>query len=92
MVKVTDRFYINATTNQYVLQEKTKVQDENSKNYGNEIFKDLGYYSSLEDCLRGVLKTTTREYISADREDNLKELIKQIEKANEYLQSLNLKV
>lgn len=92
MVKVTDRFYINATKNQYVLQEKTKVQDESSKNYGNEVFKDLGYYSSLEDCLKGVLKTTTREYIGAEREDSLKELIKQIEKANKYLQDLNLKV
>jgi len=43
MIKITDRFYINANTNSYVLQEKTTVKDEQSKNYGQEIFKDLGY-------------------------------------------------
>ncbi len=40
MVKVTDRFYIIANSNCYTLQEKTKVQDVKSKNYGKEIFKD----------------------------------------------------
>ena len=37
MIKVTDRFYINANSNCYTLQEKTKVQDENSKNWGKKI-------------------------------------------------------
>lgn len=41
MVKITDRFYINATTNCYTLQEKTTVQDENSENYGKGIYKDF---------------------------------------------------
>ena len=40
MIKITDRFYINATTNCYILQEKTTVQDENSKNYGKEASAD----------------------------------------------------
>ena len=51
MIKVTDRFYINANCNCYTLQEKTTVKDENSENYGKEIFKDLGYYTTLENCL-----------------------------------------
>ena len=53
MVKITDRFYINATTNCYILQEKTKIKDENSKNYGQEVFKDLGYYTTIDSCLKG---------------------------------------
>ena len=55
MVKINERFYINADTNCYKLQEKTTVQDENSKNFGQEVFKDLGYYSTLESCLNGIL-------------------------------------
>ena len=31
MIKVADRFYIDANTNCYVLKEKTIVQDEKSK-------------------------------------------------------------
>ncbi len=92
MIKVTDRFYIDANTNCYVLKEKTIVQDEDSKNYGQEIFKDLGYYTNLESCLQGILKTTTREYIAKQEENSIYDLIKEIKRAEEYLKSLNLKV
>ena len=92
MIKVTDRFYIDANTNCYVLKEKTIVQDENSKNYGQEVLKDLGYYTSLESCLQGILKTTTREYISKQEENSIYDLIKEIKRAEEYLKNLNLKV
>ena len=92
MIKVTDRFYIDANTNCYVLKEKTIVQDENSKNYGQEIFKDLGYYTNLESLLNGILKITTREFIAREDENSINDLIKEIKRAEEHLKSLNLKV
>lgn len=92
MIKVTDRFYIDANANCYVLKEKTIVQDENSKNYGQEIFKDAGYYTSLESCLKGILKTTTREFIAREEENNIYNLIKEIKRAGEYLKGLKLEV
>ena len=92
MIKVTDRFYIDANTNCYVLKEKTTVQDENSKNYGQETFKDLGYYTNLESLLNGILKITTREFIAREDENSINDLIKEIKRAEDYLKSLNLKV
>ena len=92
MIKVTDRFYIDANANCYVLKEKTIVSDKDSKNYGQEIFKDLGYYTNLESCLKGILKTTTREFIAREEENSIYNLIKEIKRAEEYLKSLNLKV
>lgn len=92
MIKVTDRFYIDANTNCYVLKEKTIVQDENSKNYGQEVLKDLGYYTSLESCLQGILKITTREYIAKQEENSIYDLIKEIKRAEEYLKNLKLEV
>lgn len=92
MIKVTDRFYINATTNCYVLQEKTTVKDKKSENYGKEIFKDLGYYTTIESCLKGILKVTIKEFVSKEEETSIYELMKQIKKAEEYLYSLNLDV
>lgn len=92
MIKVTDRFYIDANTNCYVLKEKTTVQDENSKNYGQETFKDLGYYTNLESLLNGILKITTREFIAREDENSINDLIKEIKRAEEHLKSLNLKV
>lgn len=92
MIKITDRFYINANSNCYTLQEKTKVQDENSKNFGNEIFKDLGYYTTIESCLKGFLKTVTREYISKEETNTVHELQLEINKLYELIQSLKLNV
>lgn len=86
MIQVTDRFYINANSNCYALQEKSKVQDENSKNYGQEIFRDIGYYTSLEGCLKGILKIATREYIAKDRVNTLKELEEVIKSINKELE------
>ena len=92
MIKVADRFYINANSNCYILQEKTKVQDVKSENYGNEIYKDLGYYTTLESCLQGILKTVTREFISKNEESSIKELLAQIKLQNDFIKSLNLNV
>ena len=92
MVKITDRFYINADTNCYKLQEKTTIQDENSKNFGQEIFKDLGYYTTLESCLNGILKTLTREYIGKDNINTIKELKEQVKKTDEFIHSLKLDI
>lgn len=92
MIKVTDRFYINANSNCYVLQEKTKVQDLKSENYGKEIYKDLGYYTTLENCLKGILKTVTREYISRNEENTIRDLLMQIKLSNDFLKSLKLNI
>ena len=92
MIKVTDRFYINASSNCYTLQEKTTVQDEKSSNYGKEIFKDLGYYTTLESCLQGILKTTIREFIAQEQENSLKELVSQVKMQTEFLKNLKLDI
>lgn len=92
MVKITDRFYINATTNSYTLQEKTTVKDLESKNYGQEIFKDLGYYITVEGALKGMLKTINREFIGKEQENSMNDLLKEIKKQNEFIKKLNLDI
>lgn len=71
-------------------KKKTIVKDENSDNYGKEIFKDLGYYVTIEDCLKGILKATTREYISKTEENSIYDLLKEIKRANDYLKQIKL--
>lgn len=86
MIQITDRFYLNANSNCYVLQEKTTVKDESSKNYGQEIFKDLGYYTTLEGALKGILKIGTREYISKEQINTICELEEVINNTNKVLE------
>lgn len=74
MIQITNRFFINADTNCYKLQEKALIQDEQSKNYGKEVFKDIGYYTSFEQCIDAIIKTLGREYISKDQINTLNDL------------------
>lgn len=93
MIQISDRFYIDADTNCYSLKEKTTIQDETSKNFGNESFKDRGYYTTVEGCIEGVLKIQTREFIGNKEQINsLKELQEEIKAQTEYFKSLNLNV
>ena len=91
MVKLTDKYYIDADSHCYTLVEKTTVQDKESKNYGNVIYKDLGYYVSLESCLKGYIKTVTRKYIK-DNSISTEDLIKEVQEQTAFIESLNLKL
>lgn len=91
MIRITDRFYIDANTNCYTLKEETTIQDKESENYGKEVFKDLGYYVSLEHYLKGLLKTNIREYISKN-DVEIKDLIKELKKQEEFIESLDLDI
>lgn len=91
MIKIDDKFYIDADSNSYTLKEKDKIQDKKSKNYGEEVFRDRGYYVTLEGVLNGYLKAQTREFVQ-NNETDIKELIKEIKKQTEFVKKLNLKV
>lgn len=91
MIKIDDKFYIDADSNSYTLKEKDKIQDKKSKNYGEEVFRDRGYYVTLEGVLNGYLKAQTREFVQ-NNETDIKELIKEIKEQTEFVKKLNLKV
>lgn len=91
MIKIDDNFFIDADSNSYTLKEKDKIQDKKSKNYGEEVFRDRGYYVTLEGVLNGYLKAQTREFVQ-NNEADIKELIKEIKKQTEFVKKLNLKV
>lgn len=91
MIQIDDKFFIDADSNSYTLKEKDKIQDKKSKNYGEEVFRDRGYYVTLEGVLNGYLKAQTREFVQ-NNEADIKELIKEIKKQTEFVKKLNLKV
>lgn len=91
MIRITDDFYIDADSKNYILRERTIIQDKESKNYGKELFKDEGYYTSLEHLLKGFLKVQTREWIQSNS-GNIKDLLKEIKNQNDFIQSLNIEV
>ncbi|MFR3182181.1 MAG: hypothetical protein ACLTPN_00945 [Clostridia bacterium] len=91
MVKIDDKFYVDADSNSYILKEKDKVRDKKSKKYGEDVFKDRGYYVSLEGVLNGYLKVQTRDYIK-NNDVGVKDLLKEIKEQTKFVEKLNLKV
>ena len=91
MIKINDRYYIDADSKNYILKERTTVQDKESANFGKEFYKDLGYYTTIESVLNGLLKVGTREFIGTETEYTIKNLKEYIKSYKEYIESLNLK-
>jgi hypothetical protein len=92
MIKVTEKYYIHAEPKCYILKEKSIVQDESSENFGKERFKEIGYFTTIEEVIEGVLKLKLREFINKSVEGDLKDIKNEIAKQTEYLKSLKLDV
>ena len=92
MIKINERYYIDADTNCYVLREKKQIQDESSKNYGNYIYKDLGYYVTIEQAINGFIKKALREYISTEDEKSIADLKKEFKKLQDFIKKLDLDI
>lgn len=77
MIKINDKFCIDADENQFVLKEIGTVQDEKSKNFGEETQTTLGYYSTLEQAIFGLEKILSRRTIKV-KDYTLKQAIAEI--------------
>lgn len=79
MIKIDNEYFINANESCFTLEKKTTVKDINSKNYGKETNEIEGYYTSIDGALNGYLKTKMKKYVSSEKENTIKEAIKQLE-------------
>ena len=77
MIKINDKFCVDADEQQFTLKEIGTLQDKNSKNYGEETQTTLGYYATLEGALSGLEKILTRRAIKV-KDYTLKQAIDEI--------------
>lgn len=82
MIKINEKFCIDSDENQFVLKEISSVQDEKSKNYGQETFITLGYFGTLEQSLSCLEKILSRRAIRI-KDYTLKEAIEEIRAIHE---------
>lgn len=81
MIKITDRYYLDSDSLQYILIERSVVQKEGSKNYGAEKFSNIGYYSTLESLKKSLLEKEIKENLEL-----LNNIDKVIEIKNEIME------
>ena len=88
MIKVTDKFIIDSDGSQFIVKELGTVQDEASKNFGNQTEVVYGYYPTLEGAVRGLEKHFQRRAIR-EKDYTLKQFANKIQKIhNEIFKSL----
>ena len=85
MIKINEEYYINAVPTCYILVKKSIIQDKESKNYGEENQVNLGYYTTIEGALNGILKAETRKFIGKEEINSLKELQEKIKEVQEMI-------
>ena len=74
MIKINEKFVIDADEDQFVLKELGTVQDEKSKNFGEETQTVLGYFSIIENALTYLEKVLLRRAIKI-KDYTLKEAV-----------------
>ena len=80
MNKITDKYYLDTDSCNYILIEKSIVQKEDSKNYGKETFKNIAYYGTIENLYNGLIEKEIKENVEL-----LNNIEKVIEMKNEIL-------
>ena len=63
MIKITDKYYLDSDSCNYILIEKSIVKKEDSKNYGTETFKNIAYYGNIEGLYNGIIEKEIKENI-----------------------------
>ena len=79
MLKINEKYYIDSDSCNYILLEKSVVQDEKSKNYGKEVYKNIAYYGNVNSLYNGLIEKEIKENI---------ELLNNIEKIIELKEEM----
>ena len=76
MIKINDKYYIDADARNYTLKQKTIVKSK--EGIESEGFKELGFYTTLDGLFNGLLKTELREYIKKSENEDIDKLLNKI--------------
>lgn len=81
MLKINENYYLDNDDLQYILLRKTTVTSKESKNFGKEMFKNIGYYGTLESLRKSLLEKEIKDNI---------ELLNNIDKVVELKNELDM--
>ena len=90
MVKVDENYSITADNHCFILKQKYVIQDENSKNFGNVFHRDVGYYTSFAELIKGIRKLYLRDYLKKETEHTLDELLAECKRIDEFVMTIKM--
>lgn len=66
MTQVTETIFIDADDHQLVVREKKKVQEKESKKYGEEYWDNLGHFKNIEMAVEYIELLLLRRKIATE--------------------------
>lgn len=84
MIEINEKFKIDSDENQFILKEIGTVQDETSKNFGEQTQTILGYFGTVEQALICLEKIMLRRAIRT-KDYTLKEAVELMRSFNNEL-------
>lgn len=96
IIKLSEDYGISADDLNIILMKRNVNKDEKSKNFGNEYYTNIGYYTTIEGLLKGMMnkqillsvqESTSLESLQSDLErgidklySSLAEVVKELRK------------
>lgn len=85
MIKINDTYFITADTHNYILQEK-KI-NKNKEGEKEERLVNIGYYTTIDNAVKGLLKKEMRKYVAKNTIQTLKDAVNEFEKIEKKITS-----
>ena len=74
MIHIYDKWYLDSDAFSFIISERSTIKDENSKNFGQEIFKNVAYCGNLYQVKNWLMNEEIRSNL--ELLNNLDECIK----------------
>ena len=88
MKHVIGDWYIDADRHQFIVKERSIIQDKESENYGEERFEVYGYCKTLEHALETIELINQRRIVETEDLDIKKALRKIQKNHNEIIKAI----
>ena len=85
MIKVTDKYYINADSNCYITGKLGIIKKKGEE---TPTLLQRSYYDTMAGALKGILSAIMRDKVSEGEVSNLKEYLDELKKEHTRLEQL----
>jgi len=85
MVKINEEYFIDADKYNIILVKKSQIKEEKSKNFGEDKFEPIGYYSNIPDALKSLFNKKIKQKIEEKDFNSYNEFLKDLKDVEKKL-------
>lgn len=85
MIKINEKYFIDADNNNFVLKEYLGKRLNKKTNEKEDAYEIWGYYNTIESTLNGLVKKELRKFISKQEINSLNDLQQKIDDLHKFI-------